>query len=172
MTGAIPLMRLPVGVVIERRKAKSPWIDFVWRPVAVLPGVPEAERGARLGGDDERLMLYAGSAEVELFASDAAQYYDNLISGAPGLWVIMRPVDGDPPYQVFSVTADPSEGEAYTEPGADLVEAVSMPDDIRAEIEAFVSQHYVEEKFVKRQRSKADPEALARRGPLSKGEKR
>ncbi len=37
-----PLMRIPVGVVVERRKAKSQWIDHVWRPVAVLDGVPEA----------------------------------------------------------------------------------------------------------------------------------
>jgi hypothetical protein len=38
---ALPLLRIPVGVVVERRKADSPWVDFVWRSVAVLPDEPE-----------------------------------------------------------------------------------------------------------------------------------
>ncbi len=38
---AVPLLRIPVGVVVERRKADSPWIDFVWRGVGVLPDEPE-----------------------------------------------------------------------------------------------------------------------------------
>ena len=37
------LKSIPVGVVVERRKAASQWIDFLWRPVAVLPGEPEAK---------------------------------------------------------------------------------------------------------------------------------
>ncbi len=42
MSQAAPLLRIPVGVVVERRKAFSPWADFIWRPVAVLEGVPDA----------------------------------------------------------------------------------------------------------------------------------
>jgi len=34
---ASPLLRIPVGVVVERRRADSPWIDFVWRGTGVLP---------------------------------------------------------------------------------------------------------------------------------------
>jgi hypothetical protein len=171
MSAAVPLARIPVGIVLERRKARSAWIDFVWRPVAVLPGVPAADPGARLGGDEHTLTVYAGAAEIELFASDAAQYRENLISGTPMLWVVMRPVEGDLPYAPLAVTADPSEGEAYTETGANLVESVPMPDDVRAQLELFVAEHYVEEKFTKRKRTPANLEALARRGPLVKGEK-
>lgn len=163
--------RIPVGVVIERRKATSQWIDFVWRPIAVLPGVPETEPGARLGGDEDCLTLYAGFAEIELFVSDAAQYRDNLLSGSPGLWIVLRSSEGDLPYRVFMVTADPSEGEAYTETGADLVETAPMPEEVRATIESFVAEHYVEERFVKRTRTGADPEALARKRPLTKDNK-
>jgi len=39
MTAVTALLRLPVGVVVERRKATSPWVDAVWRPVAVLGGL-------------------------------------------------------------------------------------------------------------------------------------
>ena len=168
---ALARARIPVGVVIERRKATSQWIDFVWRPIAILPGVPETEPGARLGGHENCLTFYAGPAEIELFARDASQYRENLVSGSPGIWVVLRPTEGDFPYRVFMVTADPSEGEAYTGTGADLVESVPMPEEVRAAIESFVAEHYVEEKFVKRTRTAADPEALARKAPLTKGNK-
>ena len=31
-----PLLRIPVSVVVERAKSTSQWIDYLWRPVAVL----------------------------------------------------------------------------------------------------------------------------------------
>jgi hypothetical protein len=41
-----------------------------------------------------------------------------------------------------------------------------MPEPVRATIEAFVVEHHVERAFHKRKRDRADPEALARRGPM------
>src|SRR5262245_35505493 len=43
------LRSIPVGVVVERLKATSPWLDFVWRPAAVLPGLPSAEPWTAIG---------------------------------------------------------------------------------------------------------------------------
>jgi hypothetical protein len=166
-----PLARIPVGVVVERRKAKSPWIDFVWRPVAVLPGEPETKPWTQLGGSAELAMFYVGSADVSLFRSDTAQYRDNLASGAPGLWVVLRPTGVEPPYEIAIVTADPSEGESYTQSGTDLVESVPMPELARVVIEAFVAEHHVEQTFHKRKRDSADPDAFGRRAPASKGGK-
>ena len=171
MSANTPLARIPVGVVVERRKAKSPWIDFVWRPIAVLPGEPETKPWTQLGGSGDIAMYYAGSADVSLFRSETAQYRDNLASGAPALWVVLRPTGVEPPYEIAIVTADPSEGESYTQSGTDLVESVPMPESARAVIEAFVAEHHVEQTFHKRQRDTADPQALARRGPVSKGGK-
>ena len=86
---------------------------------------------------------------------------------SPGLWVVLRPTGGEPPYTVFTVTADPAEGEAFTEAGSDLVEQVAMPAPIGALVEAFVAEHHVERPFIKRARERADPEALARRAGKS-----
>jgi len=66
------------------------------------------------------------------------------------------------------VTADPAEGEAWTETGSDLVDVVPMPEAVRAAIDAFVAEHHVEQPFHKRERDRADPEALARRAPMQK----
>jgi hypothetical protein len=165
-----PLASIPVGVVVERRKAKSPWIDFVWRPIAVLPGLPDAKPWTQLDGGAEVATFYAGSAAVALFRSEAPRYRENLASGAPSLWVVLRPTDVEPPYELVMVTADPSEGEAYTQSGTDLVEVVPMPGPVHAAVAAFVDEYRVEETFYKRERDTADPEALARRQPRSKGE--
>ena len=157
------LVRIPVGVVVERRKAASQWIDYVWRPVSVLPGVPDTAPWTVLSETAECTTFYAGSTDVELFQSDTTQYRDNLASGSPSLWVALRAASGDPPYTVFRVTADTAEGEALTEAGNDLVEVVPMPDVIYDEVALFVTQHHVERVFFKRKRTRVDPEALGRR---------
>lgn len=61
------------------------------------------------------------------------------------------------------MTAEPSEGEAFTESLTDLVESVPMPDPVHAAIAEFVAEHHVEHQFVKRKRDRANPETMARR---------
>ena len=157
--------RIPVGVVVERRKAASPWIDFVWQPVSVLPGRPEAEPWTVLAKENDRTTFYAGTADIELHPSDSGNYQDNLTSSRPSVWVVLRQTETDPPYRLFAATVDPSEGEAFTEAGTDLIDAVPMPDVIRETVAAFVAEHPARRQFFKRKRERADPEALARRVP-------
>jgi Protein of unknown function (DUF3305) len=162
------LAKMPVGIVVARRKAQSPWIDFTWAPVTALAGLPDAAPWTMLSQDDNGAIFYAGSADVELYRTETANYRENLAGGAPLLWVALRPTGVEPPYEIFGVTADPAEGEAWTEAGNDLVDVVPMPEAVRAMIEAFVAEHHVERPFHKRERDQADPEALARRTPPQK----
>lgn len=146
------LFSIPVGVVVERHKATSPWLDYVWRPAAVLCGLPTAEPWTPLGPVGDTTTFFAGTATISLYRTETANYIDNLASGAPQLWVVLRPTEGQPPYEVLAVTADPAEGEAFTEAGNDLVETVPMPAGIRDALEAFVAEHHVERTFFKRRR--------------------
>jgi hypothetical protein len=155
--------RIPVGVVVERRKASSPWTDFVWQPMAVLPGMPDTAPWTVLSHEGDRTQFYAGPAVVEFHTTDTTNYRENLI-GDNKLWVVLRPTDAEPGYQLACVTADPFEGEGYTQAGEDVVEPVPMPEQIRAALEAFVAEHHVEEPFFKRKRDRSNPEALGRRG--------
>lgn len=163
MTAAPPLATIPVGVLVERSKGITPWTDYLWRPVGVLAGVPETPAWTKLGGDDERAQFYAGTAAIELHRTETTNYRDNLASGEPLLWVVLRPTESDPPYAVFTVTADPAEGEAMTEAGNDIVESVPMPEAVQDAVAQFIDEHHVERQFSKRKRDRADPEALARR---------
>ena len=105
MTGFAPLLRIPVGVVVERRKATSPWADVLWRPVAVLGGLPDAAPWTSLALDGEAETFYAGVAEIELHRSETDNYRRNLASGAPAIWVALDVTAGEPPYPIAAVTA-------------------------------------------------------------------
>ena len=146
--------KIAVGVVVERRKAQSPWIDFTWQPVTVLSGQPETAPWTLLSQDGERATFYAGAADIELYRTETNNYRDNLASTAPMLWVALRPTSVEPPYENIAVTADPAAGEAWTEAGTDLVDVVPMPQLVRTLIDAFVAEHHVERVFHKRARSR------------------
>ena len=159
-----PHLRIPVGVVVERRKANSPWADLLWRPIAVLAGLPDAAPWTVLSQERDVAAFYAGPAEIALYRSEAENYRRNLAADAPAVWVALTASGGAVPYEVSAVTADPAEGEGLTEPGQALVEAVPMPDAVREAIAAFLATCPPEPQFTKRKRDRADPEALARRG--------
>jgi hypothetical protein len=163
---APPIVRIPVGVIVERRKAASKWIDFTWRAVSVLPGQPSAAPWTELSSSEEVTTFYAGAATIDLYRSEAPYYRDNIATGRPLVWVKLRPSGRAVPYEVAAVTADPTEGESFSEAGNDLIDTVGMPDAIRAALEAFVAEHHVEREFYKRKRDRADPEALSRQAPI------
>jgi hypothetical protein len=168
MSAVPPLARITVGVVVERRRIENRWIDHAWRPSGVLPGLPDAAPWTLLSDDGPVATFYIGSADIALYRSEADRYRDNLASGAPMLWVVLRSSGTEPPYHLLAVTADPAEGEASTQAGGDLVDSVPMPPIVRDIIEAFVAEHHIERPFQKRRRDRVDPEALARRPVIEK----
>ena len=156
------LARITVGVVVERRKARSMWADFLWRPISVFVGSPSAAPWTPLDTELETTLFYAGQAIIELHRTETTSYRDNLSSGAPALWVALHPAASGQPYEILAVTADPAEGEAFTDAGSYLVDTVPMPSEVVETIVQFLAEHHVERPFVKRQRQPAEP-VLARR---------
>lgn len=149
------LASIPVGVVVERRTAKSKWADFLWRPVSVFTGQASAEPWTPLNNQPDGALFYVGEAVIELHRTETSLYRDNLASAVPKLWVALRPTGSEPPYQLVAVTADPAEGEAFTDAGSNLVETVPMPLDIAETVGQFIAVHHVERPFVKRRRQPA-----------------
>jgi hypothetical protein len=158
------LARIAVAVVVERREAKSPWLEFIWRPVAVLAGSPEAAPWTLLREEEGATLFYAGDTVVELYRTETENYRSNLASGAPSLWVILRSDRSRGGYELLAVTADPAEGEAFAGPGTDLVEAVPMPTLVAATIGDFIAEHHVERPFVKRRRARAEAQPPGQSG--------
>ena len=144
-----------VGVVLRRRSIDNPWIDHLWSPVMVLDEVPATAQWTVLSTEADATIYYAGSASIDLFSSDTANYRDNLADGAPLIWIALRRQDGGPELELTKVTADPTEGEAMFESGCDVIGTVPMPPDIASWIAAFVDQFHVERVFHKRKRDRA-----------------
>ena len=141
-----------LGVVLARRSLDNPWVDHVWVAHTLLYPAPEVTPGALLSKDEALTLVYAGPATIELFVSETANYRDNLLSGAPSLFVAARSrSDGGTP-EFVRVTADPTEGEAYFESGSDIVAALPMPAELITWLNAFVEDYHVERVFLKRKR--------------------
>jgi hypothetical protein len=158
-------VRIPVGVAVERRKAKSPWLNELWRPVSVFAGVPTAAPWTVIDSEGDVTTFYAGAAVIELHRTETANYRSNLVSGSPLLWVILRHIVGEPALELLAVTADPAEGEALTGVGNDLVETVPMADSIGERVRAFVAEHHVERPMYKRQRDRSGAAGTRPGGP-------
>ncbi|PHK95160.1 molybdopterin-guanine dinucleotide biosynthesis protein A [Pseudoroseomonas rhizosphaerae] len=163
-------LRIPVAVIAERRPANSPWADWSWRVVEVLAEAPALPPWTLLRQEAGRSLFLAGHAELALHPTDTSNYKHNLESGAPRLWVVLRPASGEPGMALHTVTADPGEAHLYADVGNDTLESLPLPDFLRAPLEEYVARHHRERGFTKRRRDRADPEALARRRPGRTGD--
>lgn len=157
------LVRIAVGVAIERRKALSVWADDLWRPVSVFAGVPDAAPWTLIHAGRDATTYYIGQATIDLYRTETANYRSNLLSGTPLLWVILRSCTGEQPVELLAVTADPAEGEAITGSGNDLVETVTMAEPIAERLRTFVDEHHVERPTYKRQRDRSGSASDTRR---------
>jgi hypothetical protein len=158
-----------VGVVLRRSKVDHVWIDHVWSPEAILPDVPAAAPGTKLGMAGESELFYAGPARIELYPSETANYRDNLIDGRPQVWVALRRQSETGEMELVQITADPTEGETLLEAGSDIVASVPMPGDIAAWVAAFVDEFHVERVFHKRKRDKSGSDPRKNPGARMKG---
>ncbi len=160
----MPQQTLRVGVLAIRRPPVTKWGAGELRASGVLPQEPEAAPNTLLGSENDVETWYLGGRDLVLYSGDTGHHRDNLASGRPAIWVALR---GDDPAkaQIVNVTADPYEGEGYASDLDLKVEAVPMPEAIRARVSAFIEAHHVEMPFKKRKRLPADPNAMSARAP-------
>lgn len=160
-----PGKTIAVGVVAERSKGTGPWSDFLWRAVSAFHGVPDTPAWTKLSDDGERATFFVGTADIELYRSEAGNYRENLLVEEPLLWVALRSTAGEPPYVLAGATVDPTEGESWVALGTDLVDSVAMPKAVEVIVSDFVAEHYAAQPFRKRERDRANPEGMARHAP-------
>lgn len=140
MSIAMPLVRIPIGVVVERRKAVSLWCEFVCVGSPSLAGLPEANPWTQLATECGTMTFYAGPAEIELYRTETEKNYrSNLISASPSDWIMLLATASDPPYEISVLTVDPAEAEALTESAQGIIEAVAMPVSVHQVIASFIT---------------------------------
>jgi hypothetical protein len=160
--------RMPVGVIVERRKARNPWDDFIWRAVAVVPGAAPTAAWSVVHEEPEATQYFAGTFTLELYPRETGLYRDNLSSPAPSVYVAMLRDPAAEPHGlvVRHVTLSPGDAEAYMD-AVSMVDPVPMPEVLAAWLADYIAAFHVEEVFRKRERKPYDPrKGLGRgRGP-------
>ena len=156
--------QMMVGLVLERRELGGPWGGVAWRPIAVFASPPDVAPWTPLGGTKSATRFYAGAFPISLYSTDTANYRDNLCSGAPKLWTVLRLDEAEPPVHVLLITADPAEGEGSTEAGNNVVDTLDMPLEIAGVMSAFVAEYHVERPVIKRRRDGQAPDMRWRDG--------
>ncbi len=153
--------RFAVGVIVERRPAKSRWQRHVWRVTEVLPGRPATPPWTVLHEADGVTQFYAGTTDLVVYSKETEALVHNLGAEMPAVWVVLRPREGAVGLDLLMATVDAGEAQAHADTGDDLVEMVAMPAPVQAWLAPFVAAHHVERPKYKRKRERADPEALA-----------
>lgn len=152
---------LPVAVILERRKIDNPWQSHRWQVVDVLPGAPDTPPWTRLGSGEGWERFHAGTVELAMYHRETESYKYNLESSHPSVYVVLRPSNDEYGIMLFTAVVGAGEAHAYADTNEDVVEAVPMPEAVRAWMADFVAAHHVEQPKFKRKREQADPEALA-----------
>ena len=145
---------LKVGAVVRRSPGVTRWAKVIWKPVAVIPGAPEAF-WKEMVREGDVVDYHAGTVTMELFRADVEGYLVSLNMAGPSVWIILdKDVTSQSPsgWVVSTVTASAHEALDALDSGESIVEAVPIPESLAAWIKEFIDMHYIEEPFKKRRR--------------------
>ena len=145
---------LKVGAVVRRSPGGTRWAKVIWKPVAVIPGAPEAF-WKEMVREGDVVDYHAGTVTMELFRADVEGYLVSLNMAAPSVWIILdKDVTSQSPsgWVVSTVTASAHEALDALDSGESIVEAVPIPESLASWIKEFIDMHYIEEPFKKRRR--------------------
>lgn len=143
-----------VGVVIERRPARSVWQEWSWYPAAVIPAVAGDDSCRPLRFGETGTFFHAGKRTIELHRDETADYKQNLSLEVPVVYVVLRPAEdasAECAVEAFHVTVSPDEAQAYTE-GDEAVYPVAMPAFVGDWVARFVEAHHEDMPFERRKR--------------------
>jgi hypothetical protein len=150
----ITLSSFPVSVIMERRELqRGMWTLPQWDVVGVVAGAnvtaQTRDRSIIRSQDGKEQFLWSGFS-VELHRSGAENYWHNLVSKSPSLFVICQPHDEEE-LAPSVVTADYDEASTYME-AEGTVFSVPIPPEVYQWLERFVVENYLPQEPKKRKR--------------------
>ena len=130
----------PIAVIIERRRLDNRWVDEAWEAVGVVPAFDDREPAPRrIVAESDRDQFRVGGFALELFRDEADNYFLNLSSPVPKVFVMWRMDKG----MALPVTVTVSYGEAARLlDSGEQVDGVPMSREIADWVGAFVNLHY------------------------------
>lgn len=129
---------LPLAIVMQRRPAKSRWVDFVWEPIAALPGEHGAQPKLLVEQEGLAQWLHPGF-RLELHRDETEGYFENVAAADPRVFVLWRMDEGGA-LPLF-VTASLAEASRWLD-GGHSVDGVPMPPEVFAWVGEYVERNY------------------------------
>ena len=124
---------------MQRRAAKSRWVDSIWEPWGVLPSSEEKGAPRQLVNEaDVAQWLHPGFTLV-LHKDEIEGYYLNVSSPRPSVFVLWR-MEGEQGLPL-DVTLSSEEAGRWTD-GGNAVDRVAIPPAIYAWVGAHVEANY------------------------------
>lgn len=130
----------PIAVVMERRRLDNRWVDEAWEAVGIVPAFGDNSATTRaLVTEADRDQYLVGGFALELFRDEADNYFLNLSSPVPKVFVMWRKEDGVA--KPLAVTVSYGEAARLLDSG-EQVDGVPMPREIADWVGEFVNLHY------------------------------
>lgn len=140
----------PIAAVIEHLILDNRWASEKWEVKGVIPDSGTAPTSGRIIHRSAKTTQYLfGGLELAVFRSETENYYLNLTSPAPKVFVMWRLQD-DVAVPVLA-TVSYGEGARYLDSG-ESVDGVPMPPEIIAWLGAYVEANYRPEPKLPRRR--------------------
>ena len=153
---------ISLGIVVEKRESAHPWADSIWAPVSAYLCDPGGEDWRELARGDKFVRYHATTLLLTLHRKETEALRLNLMLPEPELYVVLQENDADTdgrfPYYPKFVTASSYDAQDFDDADGNLMEKVAMPEAVAALVQAFVEEHHVEQKFVKRRRDEVNQE--------------
>ena len=135
-----------VDVLMERVPLVNRWVSEKWQPAAVVPvaeGRVAPGAPVRIADGPRGTTWRFPGWPIELHPTEAEGYYLNLTSETPLVFVMWRPAEdgGEPAARPEIVTVSYNQAGRLMD-GGERVDPVPMPEEIRAWMEPFVTEHY------------------------------
>lgn len=137
--------QFPIAVVMERRRLQNRWVDEAWEAVGVVPAFAEgaADSGdsgpRRILAETDRDQWLIGGFVLELFRDEADNYFLNMSSPIPKVFVMWRK-EGEVATPV-SVSVSYGEAARWLDSG-EQVDGIPMSREIADWVGDFVNTHY------------------------------
>ncbi|MDI3491963.1 MAG: hypothetical protein PWP11_3240 [Thauera sp.] len=132
--------KFPVAVVMECRRLNNPWVDEAWEALGVVPAFDLADPApVEIVSEPDRRQWRIGGWAIELFRDEADNYFLNMSSPIPKVFVMWRK-EGELALPA-AVSASYGEAARWLDSG-EQVDGVPMSREIADWVGDFVNTHY------------------------------
>lgn len=134
--------QFPIAVILECRRLDNRWVDEAWEAVGVVPAVDGADTEPRhIVAEADRDHWLFGGFVLELFRDEADNYFLNLSSPVPKVFVMWRRDEDEPRPRPVAVSVSYGEAARWLDSG-EQVDGVPMSRELADWVGAFVNTHY------------------------------